>query len=99
MTELIWSRIQTPWIWWDWVYKRTPSGKAYYQALHTLHSFTKKVIESRMQDLQNNVNAANRRRLAFLDLLLKSTEDGKPLSLEGIQEEVDTFMFEGILMQ
>lgn len=36
-----------------------------------------------------------KKRRAFLDMLLKTTDDaGAALSHEGIQEEVDTFMFE-----
>lgn len=39
------------------------------------------------------LNCSERKRLAFLDMLIESSKDGEVLSDADIAEEVDTFMF------
>ncbi len=75
------------------------------RALKTLHDFTDKVINERRNtiltkdpdqndDVSVDESIGVKRKMAFLDILLQSTINGKPLSNLDIREEVDTFMFE-----
>lgn len=76
------------------------------KCLEVLCEFTDGVIKSRRNELLGakdkamlNENAEDedlgtKRKVAFLDLLLQATIDGKPLTDLDIREEVDTFMFE-----
>ncbi|XP_055606587.1 cytochrome P450 4d1-like [Uranotaenia lowii] len=74
------------------------------QALKVLHGYTDSVIKSRRRELgatsgwkidENDNDIGIRKKVAFLDMLLATTVDGKPLEDLEIREEVDTFMFEG----
>jgi len=88
-----------PWLQNEILFKLFPLKKIYDEALHSLHKFTKNVISERRKEYegsQPSPNAKNNRRVTFLDLLLSATlPDGSNLEDSDIQEEVDTFMFEG----
>ncbi|KAM7348492.1 cytochrome P450 4d1 isoform 3-T3 [Cochliomyia hominivorax] len=85
-------------------YKFTKLAREEKKALAILHGFTEKIIVQRREELlkskdQNSKpdtdDVGSKRKMAFLDILLQSEIDGKPLTNLDIREEVDTFMFEG----
>ncbi|CAG9834406.1 unnamed protein product [Diabrotica balteata] len=86
----------------NFLYRFTPNYYREQKAIRVLHDQTDKIIDTKIREKCNNGNIhsnqqdkSTRKRLAFLDLLLESTIDGKPLSRLAIREEVDTFMFAG----
>lgn len=73
-----------------------------------MHEFTNQIIVKRREYLINKqeIDKSNEsvnqpaddeivqnKKMVFLDVLLQSTNDGKPLTNEEILEETDTFMF------
>ncbi|KAH8420594.1 hypothetical protein KR009_011945, partial [Drosophila setifemur] len=94
----------------DLTYMLTPLARAEKKALKVLHDFTEKIIVQRREELMRggdkeeaqaqaqaeaDVDVGAKRKMAFLDILLQSSIDDRPLTNMDIREEVDTFMFEG----
>ncbi|XP_047003514.1 cytochrome P450 4C1-like [Schistocerca americana] len=104
ISELTVKRMIKPWLHSDFIFKRTSTGQEYYDQLNILHGFTKKVISERKSARKANGaqpktpqedDLGRKRRVAFLDMLLDASENGQKLNDKELQEEVDTFMFEG----
>lgn len=85
---------------WPWMFKFTALAKEQDKQLKILHKFTDDVILQRKEKLEQKLNnkaddSEKNKKMNFLDMLLLSNVEGKPLSNSDIREEVDTFMFEG----
>ncbi|XP_068083527.1 uncharacterized protein [Anabrus simplex] len=106
IAEITIQRLLRPWLYLDFIFYLSPMGRKYKADIAVLHGFTKKVIKERKKALikcstdkspeaDDDSVLGQKKRKAFLDLLLEASEGGKLLSDEEIREEVDTFMFEG----
>ncbi|KAJ9597715.1 hypothetical protein L9F63_011425, partial [Diploptera punctata] len=103
ISELLMTRMFTPWLFPDILYDLSPSGRRAKKLLKILHNFTDKVIKERKQkyklertnERDDEDGIGEKKKLTFLDLLLETSENGDTLTDEEIREEVDTFMFEG----
>jgi cytochrome P450 family 4 len=85
----------------DSVFNLTSTSRKQKKELKILHDFTTNVIVTRKQQLEENPSLTpaynadgEKKKLTFLDLLLSSSLDGRPMTNQEIREQVDTFMFE-----
>ena len=96
MTRIVVKRFFNPLLKSDFIFERTAHGRRQKKLLEVLHKFSGDVIRNRMANPRKSEPGQGKKHVAFLDLILDArTEDGKALSFEDIQEEVDTFMFAG----
>ncbi|CAG4966692.1 unnamed protein product [Colias eurytheme] len=91
------------WMFFEWSFNLTEAAKIQNKLLKNLHEFTTQIIRERKDYLETNplddsfdinTETSKKGRLAMLDLLLKNESDGN-IDIDGIREEVDTFLFEG----
>uniref|UniRef100_A0A182VPL0 Uncharacterized protein n=2 Tax=Anopheles merus TaxID=30066 RepID=A0A182VPL0_ANOME len=106
ITNLIQLRFYDFLIRYDIFFRLSANARKQRKVLQVLHSYTDSVIKGRRQQLASiqqsgaqeeasDQDLGIKKRMAFLDMLLQSTIDGRPLTDLEIREEVDTFMFEG----
>ncbi|KAK4029580.1 hypothetical protein OUZ56_022559 [Daphnia magna] len=110
LSRIVQLRQIRPWLRPDWLFNLFPYASEQQQGLSILHGFTDQMIrerkiEHKLRKAQKETEAktvtkddefvSKKRNLAFLDLLIEASQDGKALSDLDIREEVDTFMFEG----
>ncbi|XP_072050354.1 uncharacterized protein [Amphiura filiformis] len=80
----------------DFIFELSPTGRKHRKAVNMAHDFTQSVIKKRSQEVKVGLTRSNKKMTDFLDILLSARdEDGSGLSNQEIQDEVDTFMFEG----
>ena len=97
---MIIHRLNRAWLHPDFIYNLTSHGREHKKHLDIVHNFTDSVIRARKLLFENesstNIDPSEKRKLSFLDLLLKASmnEASTPLTDMELREEVDTFMFE-----
>ncbi|XGW03819.1 hypothetical protein V3C99_015176 [Haemonchus contortus] len=103
MKVLIQKRLVKPQYYPEFLFNLFGAGREQARCVKILHEFTGNVIRARkakadaaggVEKLLAQESAEGRRRMAFLDLMLDMNAKGE-LPMDGVQEEVDTFTFEG----
>ncbi|XP_013173703.1 PREDICTED: cytochrome P450 4C1, partial [Papilio xuthus] len=100
------KRLTKVWLHPDIIFYQTTLGKEFNRDLVIAHSFADNVIDDRkmkrtdqedgalLENFDDKTKESSKRRLALLDLLIEAENNGE-IDVEGIREEVNTFMFEG----
>ncbi|XP_062554130.1 probable cytochrome P450 4d14 [Armigeres subalbatus] len=87
----------------DTFFRFTKEYRRFHKLIKDTREFTLKIINQKRQLLKDEPEEAaldddvdkRKKKMALLDLLLRATIDGKPLTDDDIREEVDTFTFAG----
>lgn len=96
--RIIVDRALNPFKFYDTTFIFTKDYHKQKKMLRELHNYTQNVINHKLeQKIEENEGENNdfiKKKSAFLDLLLKYSNNGELLDLKQLRNEVDTFMFE-----
>nr|AZR39463.1 cytochrome P450 [Agasicles hygrophila] len=102
--KIFYHRLLRPWLYPDAIfYSMFPTGRHEMSLVKTLQEFTNKIIRKRASTFEkfevptndDSATFGKRKRLVFLDLLINAKVTNAAIDDQGIQDEVNTFMFEG----
>ncbi|XP_046985683.1 cytochrome P450 4C1-like [Schistocerca americana] len=102
-SDITLQRTFRPWLFPDFLFNLSSLGKEWRKHLHVMKTTTQTIIQNKKLQMSteqgksgnpnnNDNDVGQRKRMAFLDLLLQSPDK---LSDKEIEDEVDTFMFAG----
>ena len=108
LNQQLQRRQRTPYLWPDLIYRHTSYGKIYYESLKYVQKYTADVINRKITEQtekstvksdfpltsKQSYQAGDKKGICFIDILLSSYQTGE-IDIDGIREEVDTFIFEG----
>jgi len=95
MCAALQTRQVRAYLWPDFIYNLCEAGRKHNHSIKILHDFTMKVIKDKVQKRkEQSQDSESKKRLSFIDILIENYERGE-IDLDGLREEVDTFMFEG----
>ncbi|GIY81414.1 cytochrome P450 4V2 [Caerostris darwini] len=106
ITDAVMYRAFQPWLWTDFLFYLTKTGKQFKTNIRLVHGFTQKVITERKMDmtrrnqsdqLQQKLNSEvpKKKRKAFLELLLEQHLADPSFTEQDVKDEVETFMSAG----
>jgi len=95
-----------PIYYWTWTLNFSSVGKELKRYLRTIHGMTRRVIEEYKKEIrleklrqvtrrEGEEGEVKKKKMAFLELLLTASENGKMLTNEEVCQEVDTLMAAG----
>ncbi|XP_055948627.1 cytochrome P450 4V2-like [Argiope bruennichi] len=96
MGDTFMSRIYNFWMWPEFIFRLTKSGKDFHYHLKVIQDFTISVIKKKKaRYLQNQEEFEKKKRKALMDMLLERHFKFQDMNEDDIREEVDTFIMEG----